>query len=150
MVLVFQIIVIANVTVIVIAAITALIHLLTIILVPRFHTVSNILIGNVLVATIVCAFFWIASGLISDFYPALMLQSTFAYIFSSYSQVMINCILVYSIAMISINRFWTIKYPTKRFFKRRAWPFISLIVQWIAAIILPLPIRFFCFQVSFS
>ncbi|CAF1071050.1 unnamed protein product [Adineta steineri] len=41
--------------------------------------------------------------------------------------------------MITINRFLTIKYPNKRFFQRRTWPFISSGIQWIISILIPVP-----------
>jgi hypothetical protein len=142
------IILVVNITILLIATISTLIYLLSIILVRRFHTTTNILTGNVCLASIVCSLFWIVFIVLSGFYSTILIQSTFWCIFSSYFQVMVNCLIVHSFAMITINRFLTITYPNKRFFKRQAWSFILSITQWIVAIILPLPHLILSVQVS--
>jgi len=144
----YRILTIVNVILLMIAIISTLIYLVSIILVRRFHTAGNILTGNVCLTSIVCSLFWIIFNVISGFYPMLMIQPAFLFIFSSYFQVLFSCLLVYSIAMVTINRFLTIKYQNKRFFKKQAWPFSSSIVQWIVAIIVPLPLFAFSYQVS--
>jgi len=146
----FRIILIVNIVLLLIGAILTLCYLLPIVLVRRFHTTNNILTGNVCLVSIICCLFWMAYNVISGFYPSLLIQSTFSYIFSSYFGVLVNGLLVYSLAVITINRFLTIKYPTTRFFKRQAWPFISSVIQWIIAIILPIPLLILCDQVSTS
>jgi hypothetical protein len=144
----FRIILVVNVVLLLIGTILTLIYLLPIILIRRFHTTTNILTGNVCLVTAICCLFWIMFNVISGFYPTLLISSTFSCILESYCQVMINCLVVYSFAIITINRYLTIINPNKRFFKRQAWPFISSAVQWIIAIVLPLPLLIRCVPVS--
>jgi len=144
----FRIVLIVNIILLVIAALSTLIYLIPIILIQHFHTAANILTGNVCLACIVCCVFWIISNVISGFYPSLLMKFTISLIFSSYFQLLVNCSVVYSLTIITINRFLTINYPQKRFFKRQAWPFISSVVQWIIAVILPLPHLIIYIQVS--
>jgi hypothetical protein len=62
-----------------------------------------------------------------------------------YFETMFNCLIIYALAMITINRFFTV---IKRFFKRQICSFISSAIQWLIAIILPLPNFAFLPQVS--
>jgi hypothetical protein len=145
-----QILVVVNIALKVLGGTLALIYLLTIILVRRFHTMSNILTGNVCLISILCTVFWCTLNVISVYYPTLMLQTIVLKIFSSYSEIMFNCCLVYSIIIVTINRFLAIKYQNKRFFKRRTWSIISSIVEWIISIILPVPLLIFCYEVNLN
>ena len=133
-----------------IVLILALIYLSLIILVPRFHTINNILTGNYCLSGVVCCLFWIAFDVIATFYPTILITSSTACFLTQYLLEMVNCLVIHSLIIITINRFFTIIYPNKRFFKRHTWPFISSIVQWIVAIILPLPNLIFFYQVNIS
>jgi hypothetical protein len=145
-----QILVIVNIALMMLGGTLALIYLLTIILIQRFHTTGNILTGNVCLISILCTGFWCTLNVIGAFYPTLMLQTIVLKIFSSYSEIMFNCFLVYSIVIVTINRFLAIKYQNKRFFKRRTWPIISSIIEWIISIILPVPLLILCYEVSLN
>jgi hypothetical protein len=142
--------IIVDITLLSFATLCILIYLIPIICIRRFHTTYNILTGNVCLTSIVCCLYWILFSVISYFYPTLLMSSTFCYIFSSYFESMVNCLLVYSSTTVTINRFLTIIYPNKRFFKRQAWPYLSSVVQWIVAIILPIPLLVLCSEVNIS
>jgi hypothetical protein len=122
-----------------IGLILILIYLLPIILVRRFHTTNNILTGNVCLISMICSVYWIAYSLLSGFYMNDVLQSAFWCIFSSYPAQMLNCLFIYSVTMITINRYVTIIYSNKAFFKRHAWSFMSAAIQWMISVILPMP-----------
>jgi len=77
-----------------------------------------------------------------------LFQSAFWYIFSSYPAQMLNCLFIYSVTMITINRFVTIIYPNKDFFKRLPWSFMSAAIQWIISVILPIPHLILTAQIS--
>jgi hypothetical protein len=141
-----QILVIVNIALMMLGGTLALIYLLTIILIQRFHTTGNILTGNVCLISILCTGFWCTLNVIGAFYPTLMLQTIVLKIFSSYSEIMFNCFLVYSIVIVTINRFLAIKYQNKR----RTWPIISSIIEWIISIILPVPLLILCYEVSLN
>ena len=55
-----------------------------------------------------------------------------------YLSVTVNCLMIYALTMITINRYFTITHPNKRLFETHAWSFISLGVQWMIAIVLPI------------
>jgi hypothetical protein len=139
---------IINIIVLLIAFILVLIHLLAIIFVRRFHTTNNILTGNVCLICIIGTVYWIVHTFLSGFYMNDALQSAVWCIFSSYPAQMVNCLFIYSITMITINRFVTIIYPNKAFFKRLAWSFMSAAIQWIISVILPMPHLILATQVS--
>jgi hypothetical protein len=145
-----HIILIVNTTILLIVIILALIYLSLILLVQRFHTINNILTGNFCLAGIVCCLFWAIYDVLSGFYPTILFNSITACILIQYLSVTVNGLVVYSISMITLNRFLTIIYPNKGLFKRRAWALILSAVQWMIAIILPLPYIVVSVQVNIS
>ena len=145
-----HIILIVNVIILIIVILVASIYLGLIISVRRFHTVNNILTSNFCLTGIICSFHWIGYDVLSGFYPIIYVTSTTSCILTHYLPDMVNGLLVYSLSMIIINRFLTIIYPRKRLFKRRVWCFMSLAVQWMVAIMLPLPILILYYQVNIS
>jgi len=144
------IIVIINIINLTLVAISTLIYLLTIIFVRRFHNSINILTGNVCLISVICALFWIMYNVLSVFYQTILIQSIVWCFISSYFQQLINCLLIYSLTMVTINRFLTINYPNKIFFKTKTWSFVSSIVQWIFAISLCIPHLILSVQVSYK
>ena len=106
-----------DVIILVIIIVLTLIYLLPIILVRRLHTASNILTGNYGVTVIICSAFWIMYHLLSIYNPAIFIQSTVMCVANGYLQVTVNCLMISALAMITINRYFTITYPNKRLFK---------------------------------
>ncbi|CAF1422976.1 unnamed protein product [Adineta steineri] len=60
---------------------------------------------------------------------------------------MFDCLAVYGFVTISVNRCFAVVYPQKRFFKKLSWCFISAGIQWMLAIILPVPVFVACYMV---
>jgi hypothetical protein len=139
---------IINIILILITILLILIYLLPIIFIRRFHTAANILTGNFCLAGMICCFFWLVSDVLSGFYSTILDKSIVSCILTEYISTMINCLVVYSLAIITIDRFFIVIYPNKRLFRKQICSFISLGVQWILAIILPLPHLILSFQVS--
>jgi hypothetical protein len=139
MVEVTGIISIIGIVVLLISIVLTLMYISPIIFLRRFHTVNNILTGNVGLSGVLTAFFWIIYYLLLTFHPAVFIQSTHFCSLLPYFETMFNCLIIYALATITINRYFTVIYPRKRFFKRQIWPFISSAVQWLVAIVLPLP-----------
>jgi hypothetical protein len=137
-----------NVIILMIVVAFMLIYLLSIILVRRFHTATNILTGNVCITGIICSSYWIVYTVLSGFYVTILIQSTISCILTAYLSVMVNYLTIHALTMITVNRFFTVMYPNKRLFKKRAWSLISSVVQWIVAIILSLPHLALSFQVN--
>ncbi|CAF0855901.1 unnamed protein product [Adineta steineri] len=136
---VVYIITLVDLTLLLVTSVLMLIYLLSIIFVKRFHTTSNILTGNVCLAGIICTIYWVIDIVVSVFYPALLDDYIVLCILSQCFPTMFNCLTIYSLVIITINRFFTVVYPKKRLFQRKTWCFISIIVQWITAICVPIP-----------
>ncbi len=114
-------------------------YALPIIFIHRFHTAANILTFNVCLVSFLCSLHWTVYYIIYSFYPTFMNKCTLSCTIVPYFQTMVNCLVIYALIMITINRFFLVIYPNKPLFKRQRWSIISSIVQWIIAIILPLP-----------
>ena len=142
------IVVIVNFIFLSIAWLIPMIYIIPIIFVRRFHTANNILTSNVCLVCIIGSIFWIIFDVILGFYPIVLNQKTVACGFLLYFQASINYLLVYSFTTVTINRALTIIYPTKRFFKRRVWAFISSVLHWVIIIILSIPNFVYAFQVK--
>ncbi|CAF0953231.1 unnamed protein product [Adineta steineri] len=136
---VVYIITLVDLTLLLVTSVLVLIYLLSIIFIKRFHTTNNILTGNVCLAGILCAIYWVIDTVVTVFFPALLDDYTVLCILSQFFPTMFNCLSIYSLVIITINRFFTVVYPKKRFFQRKTWCFISIIVQWITAIFVPIP-----------
>jgi hypothetical protein len=141
---------ISDIIILLIVTVLIIIYLVPIILVRRFHTATNILTGNVCLTGIITTLFWNVYNILSDFYPTIWIQSTGACFISIYFTVMVNCLVIYALTMVTINRFFTIMYPNKRLFKRPAWSVISSGIQWMIVIMLNLPQLVVSIQVNIS
>jgi len=106
----------------------------SIIVVRRSHTTNNIFTSNVYLICMICSVYWIVYSLLSGFYMTDLFQSPVLCIFNSYPAQMVNRSFIYSISIITINRFVTIVYPNKAFFKREAWSPMSSAVQWVVSV----------------
>jgi hypothetical protein len=125
-----------------------LIQMLPIILIRRFHTAPNILICNFYLCIFLSASIWSTYYILSYFYLTVFIESSFLRNMIPYFQVSFNFLMVYSFVMITINRYFIIMYPNKRFFKTLTWSFISLAIQWVVAFILSIPRLFYSIQVN--
>jgi hypothetical protein len=143
-----DILLIGGTVILLIIIVLTLIYILPIIFLRRFHTVTNILTGNVCLSAILSCSFGIVYYLLLAYYPIIFIQPTLFCSLIPYFETMFNCLIIYALAIITINRYFTVIYPQKRFFKRQIWSFISIAVQWLVAIVLPLPNFIFLFNVS--
>jgi len=128
-----------NTAILLIFIILALIHLLPIILIERFHTASNILIGNFCLCSLLCTSFWSACYILFAFYENVYAESKLLIVIIAYFQIFVNYLVVYSSVMITINRYFIVIFPNQRLFKSKRWSFITLVVQWMITIILSVP-----------
>ncbi len=145
-----RIIFILSTIILLVVILLASIYLGLIVSVRRFHTANNILTVKYCLAGIICCSYWVVFNVLSGFYPIILITSTTACIATQFLPDMVNGLVVYSLSMITINRFLTIIYPKKRLFKTHAWSFISSAVQWMVTIILTLPNRFLYYQVNIT
>ncbi|UJR17386.1 hypothetical protein I4U23_004281 [Adineta vaga] len=137
---------IINIVLLLFTIILMLIYLLSIILIRRFHTATNILTGNVCLTGIVCGSYWVVYTMLVCSYSNILIRPTILCVFTSYLSDMMNCLTIYALVIITLNRFFTVMYSNKKRFKKQTWSFMSIIVQWIVAIVLPLPQFFLSFR----
>ena len=121
----------------VIIILSASVYSVSILLIKRFHTSINILTLNLCVSAIVCSMYWI-------FFCILQLKSLenpigWNCILLQYFQTFVNGQEIYSLCVISINRFCLVLYHNRILFKTRRWTYICIGSQWLLGAILPLP-----------
>lgn len=106
--------------------------------VRRFHKPLQLLTLNVCVTVFVGGSFW-AIYFIMDtfFYDTLWTAQSCVPVL--YLQTVTNCLFLYAINVVSINRLSTILYPNKVLFQSNKWVAICVAIQWILAIVLPIP-----------
>jgi hypothetical protein len=142
------IIMVIEIAILLINIVLTWIYILPIIFVRRFHTVTNMLTCNFCLASFICCTHWAVFHILCYFYPTILNGSVSSCTFIPYFQTMVNCLVIYSLAMITVNRFFIVIYPSKGLFKKYTWFFISSTVQWILAIVLPLPYFTLSFKVN--
>jgi len=127
-----------QITFFVITILLAIIYLIPILLIRRFHNVNNIFTVNLCVASICCDIYWLSNFINSNFFPqnsndaaSCFAQNYFAMVFTM--QVPLALI------EIAIHRLSSVVYHRKPFFKKKRWVIICILCQWIAGVILSLP-----------
>ncbi|CAF1238601.1 unnamed protein product [Adineta ricciae] len=143
-----QIITVVNVIILLIGILLTLVYVLSIILLRRFHTAINILTGNFGLSSIICGSYWMIYNPLTTFHGNILQGSTVSYVVISYLTLMVNCLPVYALVNIAVNRYFTVIYPNRAFFKKQMWILTSILTQWIVAIILPMPHLILSYQVT--
>jgi hypothetical protein len=123
------------------------IYILPIIFNRRLHTVPNLLTCNVCLVSFLGSLYWTVYYVFNGFYSTDLNKYILSCTIVPYFQTLINCLMIYAFLMITINRFFLVIYPNRRLFKRLTWCFISFMIQWLVAIILPLPYLILLFEV---
>ncbi|CAF3942229.1 unnamed protein product [Adineta steineri] len=146
MVDVTQIVLIIDIITMLIVIILSTAYIIPIIFIRRFQTTYNILTGNICLTILIASVFWITFNTLTVYNASAMKQSIIACYITAYFPAYVNCSTVYAVVVVTMNRFFAIVYPNKRFFKTQAWCFISLSIQWTVAILAPLPRLIFPLQ----
>jgi len=141
-------IILVEIIILLIIIVLTWIYGLPIIFIQRFHTTTNILTFNVCFVSFLCSLHWIIYYIFYGFYPSVLDKYTASCPVVPYFQTLVSCLVTYALLMITINRFFLVIYSNKTLFKRHRWSFISIIIQWIVAIILPLPYFMLSFKVN--
>ena len=144
----FQFLIVINLLILVSIVLLCLLYILTIVINPRFHTSANILTGNVCLASIVCCLFWSSFNLISIFSPSTMRGSSSTCVVNRCLVDFVDCLIIYSLTMITINRFLLLISPNKPIFKRKVHSLCSSAIQWILVLLLCIPQLIVALQVT--
>ena len=116
---------------------SAWIYSAPILLIRNFRTSINLLTVNLCVSATVCSIYWIL-------FCTLQVKSLdnapgWYCVLLRYFQTFANGQEIYSLCVISINRFCFIRFPQKPWFKTRQWSYMCVASQWLLGVILPLP-----------
>ena len=98
----------------------------------RFHSSINIMTIHVCLTFIGSAIFWIIIYML-DLKQAIkteIITQRHCSILSSIETIF-NCLVIYSLCTVSINRLCTINYSNKTIFKSRRWAFICIGITWL-------------------
>ncbi|CAF2498971.1 unnamed protein product [Rotaria sp. Silwood2] len=104
----------------------------------RFHQRNNILTLNICItATFTCIYFIIYFILYIFDQNLLFAEHRCHFLLYAYNMSSIG--IPFSFVAISVHRFFSIVYHTKRFFKTKQWIRICISSQWITELIISLP-----------
>ncbi|UJR18883.1 hypothetical protein I4U23_022011 [Adineta vaga] len=117
-----------------------LLYLLSIIFIKRFHTANNILTASFCLNCLMCVIYWAIEKTSGLFDIYVLYRTPILITLTSSAGQILNCSVVHSLVAITINRCFTICFPMKRFFKSKAWIYLSIIVQWIFTLLISIPI----------
>ena len=135
----FKFLILINLIILLSIVLLCILYILTIFVNRRFHTAANILTGNVCLCSIVCCLFWVSFNILTTFYSSVMARSSSACVVSRFLPDCANCLIIYSLAMITINRFVLLIYRNKAIFKRKVHSLFSSAIQWFFVPLLCIP-----------
>jgi hypothetical protein len=121
-----------------ISILLALIYSLTSCFIRRFHHRLNIFTVNICISMICASIFWMGYFIMWEYY----IQNLFTKkncIFLFYLQSISTCLPPLAFVTLTINRFCSIIYSTKAFFKTKKFVIICAASQWIVTCVLSLP-----------
>lgn len=105
----------------------------------RCHYRSDILTFNLCISFTFCSIYWLLFCIDWDYFNLQIFNSQ-PYNLSTYFKVMLSCQLAFAFVTIPINRYFSIRYPTKIFFKTNRWLVLCISSQWIVGFLVPLPL----------
>ena len=115
------------------------VYIITIACIRRFRTAVNIIIGNFCLA---CSLAVTCRGWLDFFYtvyPDFFFRFVSYCFMDKYIPFMNNCLPIYALAMITVNRYLIIRHATVGLFKKRRWALLSSIIPWLVVFILCIP-----------
>jgi hypothetical protein len=119
----------------------ALIYSFPILIFRRFHHRLNMLTVNICVSLILSSTYWMGYFIMWEYYiQYLFTEMTCTFLF--YLQTINSCEVSFTFAVLTINRFCSIVYPAKVFFRTKKFVVICVASQWIAVCLVSLPFAF--------
>ena len=105
----------------------------------NFHNRNNLFTLNICLSSCCFGLSWFVVYVIQEIdVKTLFALNTCTLLL--YCQTVFVSEAVFSLMVVSINRLFLILYPEQPFFKRMKWALICIAIQWIAGLILALPI----------
>ena len=120
-------------------AISALLYIMLICSVRRFHSAINAITVSYSLAALTFAVFYLCYfGLTfrDDYFPVISVRGCASL---NYFIPFVNGSVVYSLGIASFNRLCMIVFHNKRIFKTGRWVAICVVCQWILAAVVSLP-----------
>ena len=118
--------------------ILALVYLIPVILIRRFHNTNNVFTVNFCFAAICLCTYWLVFCILTNYFLMSIYNTTTCLIFDYFSTM---CTLQVPLAIIgmSVQRLCSVVYHTKVFFQRKQWIVICILSEWTIGIIFALP-----------
>lgn len=107
--------------------------------VERFRTAVNIIIGNFAIACAVAAVCRAWLDVYYTYYASLFEEFVSFCVVKEYIPFLNNCFPIYTLVMITVNRYLVIQYSNKVLFKRRNWALFSSLIPWGISFLLGIP-----------
>ena len=109
----------------------------TILFIKKFHTSANIVLLNVVIWYLLLDIATIAFVILSSFFPFIYSNLC---IISAYLWNIPVCGVTYSLMVMSVSQLCRVLYPRRLLFRKKKWILICCGIQWILAILLPIPL----------
>ncbi|CAF4265153.1 unnamed protein product, partial [Adineta steineri] len=120
----------------------AIIYAIPILFLRRFRHRNNILTLNISLVVMFCSSFWCMYFTMYEFYPAYLFRNATCPILF-FTIIICTCQLPFTFLMITINRFCSIIYTAKPFFKTKKFVAICIATQWIGGFLVAIPFPIF-------
>ncbi len=117
---------------------TALVYLIPVLIVPRFHNLNNAFTMNLCLAIICCDMYWFSYYTILYFFPGIYVIYT-SRLAQCYFSMMCSVQVPFAILVVAVHRLCSVLYGAKRFFKKKRWATICFLCQWTTGLICALP-----------
>ena len=129
---------VVQIAVLVLTISLAIIYVIPILLIRRFHNTNNVYTVNLCFATIVCCSYWLFLYVALEFYPAVLSGSGVC-VALNYFQMMCTLQVPLAVVEASVHRLCLVVHYTKPFFKTRQWAIICIVIHWTIGFTFALP-----------
>lgn len=116
----------------------AIIYLIPILSIRRFHSINNIFTINICLAAIFACCYWLSYYIILELYTIFLSESKVCIVFN-YFEMMCTFQMPLAVVVASVHRCCSIVYHTKPFFKKKQWAVTCIASQWIIGIVFSIP-----------
>ncbi|CAF3923711.1 unnamed protein product [Rotaria sordida] len=119
----------------------ACIYALPLCFLPRFRSPINTMTIHVCLAFIGSAIFWMIIYMLNLHRGTVYnIISQEPCSISSSIETILNCLVIYSLCTVSINRLCSIKYSNRIIFKSQRWAFVCIGITWLITLFVSIPL----------